>query len=291
MSARLHLNRDWSLPVKTHLQCLSALYERALAQQCLHRILRLCHCPHQTQKQGRRKLALSRQRWTLSFPLGLFSLPKELFIEGRSHGHLSSCSSSGIAWRIILSIISYGGDFLGVDCRINRDKFKSNPAVTGARRLAMVASRIWFAHTLLYTYVGLGWNFSVLELSIVTLMIFWKFFRVIFIVKRFRDQTYFAKIEAEVRMRRNNRPPSASRQPLLSVTSAQSRISVASTAPSVAHSVSTSGPPSPPQQPQIVTSRSRSNSLPGQQQEHSSSAEILLQGSLMYRGTFPFTPA
>ncbi|KAF1924844.1 uncharacterized protein M421DRAFT_401486 [Didymella exigua CBS 183.55] len=169
------------------------------------------------------------------------------------------------------------------------DDFDDSPII--ARRLAMVLGRIWVAHTLLYTYVGLGWNFSMLELSIVTLMVLWKSFRVLLVFKRIHDQTYFVKIEAEVRIRKNSRLSSSSRQPLVCASSTQPRASVASTQPSMGHSTSVSGPPSPSIHPYGATGRSGSSSSSHRRNENGSDAESPIHGSLQYRGLFPFTPA
>lgn len=68
------------------------------------------------------------------------------------------------------------------------EDFEDSPVLT--HRLSMVASRIWFAHTLLLTYMGLSWDLSVLELSLVILTKFWKFFRVTLIVQIFRDHSF-----------------------------------------------------------------------------------------------------
>ena len=158
-----------------------------------------------------------------------------------------------------------------------------------ARRIAMISSRIWFAHTCLYTYVGLGWNFYELELSIFISIIIWKSFRVFLVVKRICNQIYFVRIEAEVRVKNSNRLTSSSQQPLALASPGLSRISVTSTQLSTTRSPSVSAPASPSLQPQTSRRESWPDSLPGQDTRHGSEANAPVQGDLTYRGTFPFT--
>lgn len=166
------------------------------------------------------------------------------------------------------------------------DDYYDNPVI--ARRTAKAASGIWIFHACLYTYAGLAWDFAEVEDSVVVLLVLWRSFQILLSIKRIVNQTYFVKVETNLRTKSKNKPTSGSQQQLVVACQSPAGSSVASMQPSTTRSPSLPDPPSPPLQPESSSIGTSSSSMPRRDLGHDSSVVSPVQDGLTYRGSFPF---